>query len=69
MCNRYESPEEQEIRRHWEIGRDQPGRWWDEILFPRGQGVFIRRSPDGSCSQRELVAGQWALIPWCQWPI
>ena len=58
MCNRYENPEEQEIRRHWEVSRDQAGRWWDEALFPRGQGVFIRCNPDGGSSQRELVTGQ-----------
>ena len=61
MCNRYESPEEREIERAFHIGRNQPGRWWDEVLFPRGQGPFIRQAGD---EERELVVGQWALIPW-----
>lgn len=61
MCNRYETPEEREIERQWHVGRDQPGRWWDPVLHPRGKGPFIRRSSSGG---RELVAGQWGLIPW-----
>lgn len=59
MCNRYVSPTEAEIERAWHVGRRQPGRWWDEIVVPRRQGVFIRQG-EGS---RQLVAGQWGLIP------
>ena len=64
MCNRYETPEEREIERVWRVGRDQPGRWWDEVVFPRGRGVFIRRAVNDAAYSRELVAGQWGLIPW-----
>ncbi|MBS0407325.1 MAG: SOS response-associated peptidase family protein [Proteobacteria bacterium] len=64
MCNRYETPEERDIERFWRVGRDQPGRWWDEVVFPRGQGVFIRRAVHDADYHRELVAGQWGLIPW-----
>ena len=64
MCNRYETPEEREIERTWHVGRDQPGRWWDEVVFPRGKGVFIRRAAHDVGYRRELVAGQWGLIPW-----
>ncbi len=62
MCNRYESPQAREIERLWQVGRDQPSRWWDEVLHPRGQGPFIRRAREGG--GRELVVGQWGLIPW-----
>lgn len=63
MCNRYESPDEAEIERAFHIGRDQANRWWDEFVFPRGTGPFIRQaaSEPGEC---ELTAGQWGLIPW-----
>lgn len=64
MCNRYETPEEREIERFWRVGRQNPGRWWDEVVFPRGKGVFIRRAKDDPGYSRELVAGQWGLIPW-----
>lgn len=64
MCNRYETPEECEIERAWHVGRDRPGRWWDEFVFPRGTGVFIRRAVNDADYSRELVAGQWGLIPW-----
>lgn len=59
MCNRYISPTEGDIERAWHVGRQNPFRWWDESLHPRGQGPFIR----GAGGARELVAGQWALIP------
>lgn len=59
MCNRYTSPAEADIERAWHVGRQNPLRWWDESLHPRGQGPFIR----GAGGVRELVAGQWALIP------
>ena len=64
MCNRYESPEEREIERVFHVGRDQPGRWWDEFVFPRGTGPFVRRAADDPGYSRELVAGRWGLIPW-----
>lgn len=64
MCNRYTSPEEAEIERHWHVGRDRPNRWWDKDVFPRGQGAFIRRAVDDTGYAKELVAGQWGLIPW-----
>lgn len=68
MCNRYESPTEREIERAWRVGRDQPNRWWDEIVAPRRQGAFIRSARGSqdraSTGERELVAGQWGLIPW-----
>lgn len=64
MCNRYVSPQEADIERAWHIGGRNPMRWWDEVVFPRGRGVFIRRSVHDAGYPRELVAGRWALIPW-----
>lgn len=63
MCNRYTSPTEDAIERAWRVGRENPIRWWDEVLFPRGRGPFIRRARDDAGYSRELVAGQWGLIP------
>jgi putative SOS response-associated peptidase YedK len=59
MCNRYVPPGVAEMERFWEIGRRNPLRWPDEI-FPRASGPFIRSGDEG----RELVIGQWGLIPW-----
>lgn len=67
MCNRYNTPTETEIERHFRIGRQSPNRWWaDERLdiFPRAQGPFIRRTHDDPGYSREPVVGQWGLIPW-----
>lgn len=64
MCNRYVSPDEAAIEREWSVGSRNPIRWWDEVLFPRGTGAFIRRARDDAGYSRELVAGQWGLIPW-----
>ncbi|MFD1894961.1 SOS response-associated peptidase family protein [Ottowia beijingensis] len=63
MCNRYVTPDEAEIERAWHIGGRNPVRWWDEVVFPRGRGVFIRRAVHDAAYSRELVAGQWGLIP------
>jgi putative SOS response-associated peptidase YedK len=59
MCNRYVPPGEGDIERFWEIGRGNPIRWPGEI-FPRAPGPFIRATE----GNRELVVGQWGLIPW-----
>ena len=64
MCNRYTPPALAEIEREWAIGSRNPTRWWDAVLFPRGQGPFLRRAHDDPAYSRELVVGQWGLIPW-----
>lgn len=64
MCNRYTPPKELEIEREWHVGNRNPMRWWDDVLFPRGTGAFIRRTRDDAGYSRELVVGQWGLIPW-----
>ena len=61
MCNRYVSPEEAEIERFWEVGRRSPLQWPQPTIFPRSPGPFIRAATD---PRRELVVGQWGLIPW-----
>ncbi|KGH30451.1 SOS response-associated peptidase [Comamonas testosteroni] len=66
MCNRYNTPTEIEIERHFRIGRESPGWWKDERLeiFPRAPGPFLRRAVDDPGYSIEGVAGQWGLIPW-----
>ena len=60
MCNRYVSPETGDIERYWQF---RPGKTWPMApVFPRAQGPFIRSTPDRG--DRELVIGQWGLIPW-----
>jgi len=78
MCNRYVSPAALDIERLWSVsGRDAPGLgslrssgsatpdWKKSEVFPRAQGVFIRRRSEKvtPASGRELIVGQWGLIP------
>ena len=67
MCNRYVSPEEAEVERFWGLtARDQRPKLWQGLLtvYPRAPGPFIRRRRDVAGYERELVVGQWGLIPW-----
>ncbi|MFO1217645.1 MAG: SOS response-associated peptidase family protein [Burkholderiaceae bacterium] len=62
MCTRYISPEASDIERHWHVGR---GNAWRGLqLFPRSPGPFVRAARESTAPQRELVIGQWGLIPW-----
>ena len=73
MCNRYVSPDQAAIERHWQVA---PGTRWHGApeIFPRAPGPFIRAGVDGAddgfdaalvaAPGRELVVGQWGLIPW-----
>jgi putative SOS response-associated peptidase YedK len=70
MCTRYISPEAGDIERHWHIGARDPARW-PLVVFPGYQAPFIRAaskahadSHTGAGVARELVVGQWGLIPW-----
>ena len=63
MCTRYITPEQADIERHWHVGARNPVRWAHD-MFPGYQGPFIRAARDSTEQARELVAGQWALIPW-----
>ena len=64
MCNRYISPTDYEIESFWHIGRHNNEKSWITSIFPRAPGPFIRRARDATGYERELVVGQWALIPW-----
>jgi len=63
MCTRYISPETGDIERHWHVGSRTPLRWVREV-FPRYPAPFIRAARHGDEFARELVVGQWALVPW-----
>ena len=62
MCNRYVAPAQGDIERHWRLGAQQPAGRWAPGVYPRAPGPFIR-AHKGQPGQRELVAGQWALVP------
>lgn len=64
MCNRYETPSEREVERFWHVGAHDGSQPWPRGVFPRAPGPFIRRARDASGYERELVIGQWGLIPW-----
>ena len=63
MCTRYISPETRAVESLWHVGGRTPMRWTRD-MFPAYQGAFIRAARDAGQAQRELVVGQWALIPW-----
>ena len=62
MCTRYVSPEAAAIERAWHIGRHTP--WQSAEVFPQRPGAFIRAARDSAEPARELVIGQWGLVPW-----
>ena len=63
MCTKHISPEAGDIERLRLVGGPTPMRWAREV-FPAYDGVFIRAAKDSASFERELVVGQWALIPW-----
>jgi putative SOS response-associated peptidase YedK len=67
MCNRYVSPAAGDIERHWHVGGRNP--WRASEVYPRAQGPFVRAARAGAgegegANGRELVIGQWGLVPW-----
>ncbi len=62
MCTRYISPDAAAIERAWHIGSRNP--WRGREVFPNHEGAFIRAARDSVRHERELVIGQWSLIPW-----
>jgi putative SOS response-associated peptidase YedK len=62
MCTRYIAPEAATMESHWRVGRDKP--WRGGEVFPNYPGPFIRAARDVAAPERELVVGQWSLIPW-----
>jgi putative SOS response-associated peptidase YedK len=63
MCNRYIPPDVGEIERYWALPRGHQPDLWPREIFPRAPGPFIRRRRDAVGYERELVVGQWGLIP------
>ncbi len=66
MCTRYISPEVAAMERHWHVGRNNPWRWPETAheAFPNYMAPFIRAARAPGEPDRELVVGQWSLIPW-----
>lgn len=62
MCTRYVSPDDREIEAVWHIGARTPERWMLSMR-PLYKGLFLRRARDVAEYERELVVGQWGLIP------
>ena len=50
------------MERYFHLGARQP--WRGGEVFPRGQGPFVRAAREVPGAGRELVVGQWGLIPW-----
>lgn len=61
MCNIYRPPDPHGVARHFQM--DTRGLQWPGAVHPRSPGPFIRRAVDDAGYSRELVVGQWALIP------
>jgi putative SOS response-associated peptidase YedK len=62
MCNRYVSPDAGDIERYWNVGARTP--WRGGPVYPRAPGAFIRAARETGAARRELVVGQWGLVPW-----
>lgn len=63
MCTRYITPQQGDIERFWNLSpRSLPP--WPAEAFPRYAAPFIRASHGEGGPARELVVGQWSLIPW-----
>ena len=62
MCNRYLSPSGADIESMWQLLGGNP--WAGGGVFTRSTGPFVRRAREDAGYSRELVLGQWGLIPW-----
>lgn len=63
MCNRYAPPRPEDVAKRW-VPRQNPVNFPPGPVFPRAPGPFIRALRDATEPERELVVGQWGLIPW-----
>ena len=63
MCNRYAPPRPEDVTRQW-LPRQAVVNFPPGPVFPRARGPFIRADRQSAEPQRELVVGQWALVPW-----
>ena len=50
------------MERHFHLGGRNP--WRGGEVFPRGRGPFVRAAREAPDVARELVVGQWGLVPW-----
>ena len=62
MCNKYLSPDAESIEAMWRVSSQIA--WPGGGVFPRSTGPFVRRARDDAGYSREMVLGQWGLIPW-----
>ncbi|MCC2636844.1 MAG: hypothetical protein K0Q68_563 [Moraxellaceae bacterium] len=62
MCNQYTPASASALARQFgvSVGRE----YRQSMVFPRSQGWFVRRDREATGYARELVQGQWGLIPW-----
>ena len=63
MCNRYAPPRPEDVSRRW-LPRQANVNFPPGPVFPRARGPFIRADRHSTTPERELVVGQWALVPW-----
>ena len=63
MCNRYRTPRPDALAEYFGVVAALPG-YPDGEIFPRAPGPFVRRARETTEFERELVVGQWALVPW-----
>jgi putative SOS response-associated peptidase YedK len=62
MCNHYVPASATALARQFGVAMRHDYRHHD--VFPRTPGLFIRRDRHAPRYERELVEGQWGLIPW-----
>lgn len=63
MCNRYAPPRPDDVVQRWRP-RQEVVNFPAGPIFPRTPGPFIRAARKSERAQRDLVVGQWGLIPW-----
>jgi putative SOS response-associated peptidase YedK len=50
------------MERFFQLRKSHP--WRSVSIFPRSQGPFLRSARESNSYERELVIGQWGLVPW-----
>lgn len=67
MCTRYLTPRQAAVESTWHVGRHNTDARVLQVflreLYPRQDGLFIRRAREDAGYSRELVAGRWGLVP------
>lgn len=62
MCNQYKLPAPERLFKDFHLSVPDDYRQGD--VFPQSPGYFVRRSTAQAGFARELVRGQWGLVPW-----